>query len=62
MLPELFGLNNHEKLHDALGDARSISQALRYLQMGWMQSTTKIVGTKTLYLSLDDNSYFGIGF
>ena len=34
MLPELFGLNNHEKQHDALGDARSISQALRYLQMG----------------------------
>ena len=34
MLPELFGLNNHEKQHDALGDARSISQALRYLRMG----------------------------
>ena len=33
MLPELFGLNNHEKQHDALGDARSISQALRYLRM-----------------------------
>ena len=32
-LPELFGLNSHEKLHDALGDARSISQALRYLRM-----------------------------
>ena len=34
MLPELFGLNNHEKQHDALGDVRSISQALRYLLMG----------------------------
>ena len=34
MLPELFGLNNHEKQHNALGDARSISQALRYLRMG----------------------------
>ena len=34
MLPELFGLNNHEKKHNALGDARSISQALRYLRMG----------------------------
>ena len=34
MLPELFGLNNYEKQHDALGDARSISQALRYLRMG----------------------------
>ena len=34
MLPELFGLNNHEKQHDALGDARSISQALKYLRMG----------------------------
>ena len=34
MLPELFRLNNHEKQHDALGDARSISQALRYLRMG----------------------------
>ena len=34
MLPALFGLNNHEKQHDALGDARSISQALRYLRMG----------------------------
>ena len=34
MLPELFGLNNHEKQHDALGDARSILQALRYLRMG----------------------------
>ena len=34
MLPELFGLNNHEKQHDALGDTRSISQALRYLRMG----------------------------
>ena len=34
MLPELFGLNNHEKQHDALGDARSISQGLRYLRMG----------------------------
>ena len=33
MLPELFGLNNHEKQHDAFGDARSISQALRYLRM-----------------------------
>jgi inhibitor of KinA sporulation pathway (predicted exonuclease) len=32
-LPKLFGLNSHEKLHDALGDARSISQALRYLRM-----------------------------
>jgi inhibitor of KinA sporulation pathway (predicted exonuclease) len=32
-LPRLFGLNNHKKLHDALGDARSISQALRYLRM-----------------------------
>jgi inhibitor of KinA sporulation pathway (predicted exonuclease) len=32
-LPELFGLNSHEKLHDALGDARSISQVLRYLRM-----------------------------
>ena len=34
MLPELFGLNNHEKQHNALGDARSISQALKYLRMG----------------------------
>ena len=34
MLPKLFRLNNHEKQHDALGDARSISQALRYLRMG----------------------------
>mgnify|MGYP001080222749 FL=1 len=34
MLPALFGLNNHEKQHDALGDARSISQSLRYLRMG----------------------------
>ena len=34
MLPELFGLNSYEKQHDALGDARSISQALRYLRMG----------------------------
>ena len=34
MLPALFGLNNHEKQHDALGDARSISQGLRYLRMG----------------------------
>ena len=34
MLPKLFGLNNHEKQHDALGDARSISQSLRYLRMG----------------------------
>ena len=34
MLPELFRLNNHEKQHDALGDARSILQALRYLRMG----------------------------
>ena len=34
MLPELFGLNNHEKQHDALGDARSISQVLKYLRMG----------------------------
>ena len=34
MLPELFGLNHHEKQHNALGDARSISQALRYLRMG----------------------------
>ena len=34
MLPKLFGLNNHEKQHDALGDVRSISQALRYLLMG----------------------------
>ena len=33
MLPELFGLNNNEKQHDALGDARSILQALRYLRM-----------------------------
>jgi inhibitor of KinA sporulation pathway (predicted exonuclease) len=33
MLPELFGLNSHEKKHDALGDARSISQALRHLRM-----------------------------
>jgi inhibitor of KinA sporulation pathway (predicted exonuclease) len=32
-LPRLFGLNNNKKLHDALGDARSISQALRYLRM-----------------------------
>ena len=30
-LPELFGLNNHEKLHDALGDSRAISQVLRFL-------------------------------
>ena len=34
MLPELFVLNNQEKQHDALGDARSILQALRYLRMG----------------------------
>ena len=34
MLPELFRLNNHEKQHDALGDAKSISQVLRYLRMG----------------------------
>ena len=34
MLPELFGLNSHEKQHNALGDARSIPQALRYLRMG----------------------------
>ena len=34
MLPELFGLNNHEKQHNALGDARSISQVLKYLRMG----------------------------
>ena len=34
MLPELFGLNNQEKQHNALGDARSISQALKYLRMG----------------------------
>jgi len=33
ILPELFGLNNHEKPHDALGDAKSISQVLRYLRM-----------------------------
>jgi len=33
MLPELFGLNNHEKQHDALGDARSIAQVLRFLFM-----------------------------
>ena len=32
MLPELFGLINPEKKHDALGDARSITQALRYLR------------------------------
>ena len=31
MLPELFGLSNHEKQHDALGDARSIAQVLRFL-------------------------------
>ena len=30
-IPELFGLNNHEKIHDALGDSRAISQALRFL-------------------------------
>ena len=34
MLPELFGLNSHEKQHNAMGDARSIPQALRYLRMG----------------------------
>ena len=32
-LPELFGLKNHEILHNALGDARSIIQALRHLRM-----------------------------
>ncbi|MEK9627523.1 MAG: 3'-5' exonuclease [Nitrospinota bacterium] len=31
-LPELCGLVNNEKAHNALGDARSISQALRHLQ------------------------------
>ena len=33
-LPSLCGLESHEKQHDGLGDARSISQALRYLRMG----------------------------
>ena len=33
-LPSLCGLDSHEKQHDGLGDARSISQALRYLRMG----------------------------
>ena len=32
-LPELFGLNNNEIRHDALGDAKSISQVLRYLHI-----------------------------
>jgi inhibitor of KinA sporulation pathway (predicted exonuclease) len=31
MLPKLFGFSNTEKSHDALGDARSISQVLRQL-------------------------------
>ena len=32
-LPELFGLNNFKKPHDALGDAKSIAQVLRFLSM-----------------------------
>ena len=34
VLPELFGLNNSGKAHDALADTRSISQVLRHLWMG----------------------------
>jgi inhibitor of KinA sporulation pathway (predicted exonuclease) len=33
MLPDLVGLNNYEKPHDALGDARSIFQTIKYLRM-----------------------------
>ena len=33
MLPSIVGLNYHEKSHDALGDARSIFQTIKYLRM-----------------------------
>ena len=33
MLPEMFGLDSDKKPHNALGDARSISQVLRYLEV-----------------------------
>jgi len=33
MLPEMFGLDNDKKPHDALEDARAISRILRYLEI-----------------------------
>ncbi len=32
-LPDVVGLSNNEKSHDALGDARSIFQTIKYLRM-----------------------------